>query len=475
MPIHRKIPTKMGFGRFAKSITVATICGVVLAACGSDGGDSEAERDSPKTGYFMDSAVSGLTYLRADGFTGITGNKGEFEFYFWDPIEFRIGNVSLGSAAVAQRVVFVTGQEPPPYYLTPADLTTGDAAKGGNAVVNKLIFLQTLDTDGDLDNGIQIPDVAHQVLLDQSVDFEASTRSFVKGAFLNVIDELNARGAFSKNRPRKIQSRFAALMHFGELNQNPGFPVHQRTFTTWWREQNGCGDIGKSRLATYGTLVEFCPNLNGLDGCYEGVTTDSGKVLLPKMKANDECTADENSTDADCLGYQQFVLEANLKIDDDGLTGNFEASCHDTLSDQVQPRDADFIDYDQYDAAESQLFNEIKEHANNGSCSVHSDCSLLELGADNIWDREPKLLAYSNLDIDEELLRFQKYKYDDIASGYRYYYSPGYGLVMTSLPTTRPEARCVTNVCEVVQVPISTLPSGFVLSGNQYGLHLVED
>ena len=119
---------------------------VTLTACGgggsSSGGNGSTEPEAPsKTGVFTDSAVAGIQYQTQPGNkSGKTNAFGEYDYVEGDTVTFRIGDTQLPAVTATGRV-------------TPADMADGNDA---DVVTNVLRLLQTLDDDGNPDNGISI-------------------------------------------------------------------------------------------------------------------------------------------------------------------------------------------------------------------------------------------------------------------------------------------------------------------------------
>lgn len=139
---------------------------VLLTACGSDSSTTETQEDVPPpaaaviyTGIFLDSAVAGLNY-KTTSQNGKTNELGEFSFQADEIITFSIGDIELPST-------------PASLYLTPLNLyqTTNI---NQIEVVNLLRLLQSLDSDGDASNGIEITESAHQLAANLNIDFAAS-------------------------------------------------------------------------------------------------------------------------------------------------------------------------------------------------------------------------------------------------------------------------------------------------------------
>ncbi|WP_440874835.1 DM13 domain-containing protein [Thalassotalea sp. PLHSN55] len=149
-----------------------------LSACGGGSSDGEAANNSPEavtpvpdnstpdtsapevfTGQFIDAAVSGLQY-QTNTASGTTNSAGEFTYLANESITFSIGGINFPTVN-AQTLV------------TPLTLFSTDDIND-TQVVNSLRLLQSLDQDGDLSNGIHIPDAIHQAAENLTLDFSAA-------------------------------------------------------------------------------------------------------------------------------------------------------------------------------------------------------------------------------------------------------------------------------------------------------------
>ncbi|WP_097067201.1 adhesin [Nitrosovibrio sp. Nv4] len=149
---------------------------LTLAACG-DGSGPSSSKDSgssdggktekgPATGRLLDTAVSGVAYAASSGDKGNTDENGTFKYNHGDTIEFKLGALVLGKVKGAAIV-------------TPMELA-GDSA---NKLQNLLILLQSLDVDGNPDNGISIPaDAATAVTA--SINLDSDPAAFAASAEL---------------------------------------------------------------------------------------------------------------------------------------------------------------------------------------------------------------------------------------------------------------------------------------------------
>ena len=136
----------------SNKIWLATSLTLLLSACGG-GGSSETGTTPPPditpppppvtklSGKFVDSGVAGLKYSSAST-SGTTGAAGEFEFIQGEEVSFYIGDSLIGKAQ---------GNS----LITPLELFA-TTELSNTAVLNLARLLQTLDADGDPDNGIEI-------------------------------------------------------------------------------------------------------------------------------------------------------------------------------------------------------------------------------------------------------------------------------------------------------------------------------
>jgi hypothetical protein len=149
--------------------TVAIAAIVGLTGCGSGSSSNEAVSSMTK-GQFLDSAVKGLTYKCSSGATGMTDAFGNFTCNTGDNVEFSINDFVLGSTLAAK-------------FITPKALFPNSAI----AQVNLAQLLQTLDSDGNPNNGITIDKTSKEVqslsgiteISFSQVDFDSLIASYI--------------------------------------------------------------------------------------------------------------------------------------------------------------------------------------------------------------------------------------------------------------------------------------------------------
>ncbi|MBN1663599.1 MAG: carboxylesterase family protein [Deltaproteobacteria bacterium] len=160
-------------------------------------------------GIFMTSPVAGLTYrttFQKQAVTLETTKAGGFYCDADETITFSIGSLVLGSAA-GKSVV------------TPLDLVPGAAGTGDRRVANMLALIQTLDEDGNLNNGIQISRAISDVVSRHAdaINFDQEPRAFASDDRVKaLLAALNSAKVFNgpDPRPRKLRRANKALEHF---------------------------------------------------------------------------------------------------------------------------------------------------------------------------------------------------------------------------------------------------------------------
>lgn len=115
-------------------------------------------------GIFIDAPVEGIRFETTTQ-SGLTNVSGTFNYLPGETVSFYIGDILIGSAVGTER-------------LTPIDFVLGAVDENNEEVTNILRFLQTLDSDANLSNGINISDSAHSALTGQVLDFSLSQPAF---------------------------------------------------------------------------------------------------------------------------------------------------------------------------------------------------------------------------------------------------------------------------------------------------------
>jgi hypothetical protein len=194
-----------------RPLLASIIATLLVAACGGgDGGGTATAGSGSGTGggtggtpvaktvngVFLDAAVEGLDYVAGNRTKAQTGAKGEFVCEEGQTVQFSVGALVIGSATCGTTV-------------TPLTLTSGTDVKA-DAVVNRLLALQSFDEDRDPSNGIRLTEELRAALKAGALDFSASASSF--NTALNGL--LAALPATYASRTVDDGRRALALEHF---------------------------------------------------------------------------------------------------------------------------------------------------------------------------------------------------------------------------------------------------------------------
>ena len=167
----------------------------MLSACG--GGSSGSSEDNRSSGVFVDSNVAGLAYTTAT-LSGITSANGVFRYAAGETVTFSIGGIIIGSAEGTSTI-------------TPMDLVPSATSVSDEQVLNIARFLQTLDDNGDPNDGITISAAVSAAAINYSVDFSLSLDDFASdGDLLTILSELTT---LTNAGPRNLVTASAARAH----------------------------------------------------------------------------------------------------------------------------------------------------------------------------------------------------------------------------------------------------------------------
>lgn len=154
---------------------------VSLGAC-SNGSDSNRgdSGETVLTGQLIDSAIGGVRYT-TETLSGVTDNQGKFEYLQGETVRFYLGDLMLGDArgaAIVNLFDLVDGVSPAAGIALKKVIGERPQGPSFHTVINLATLLQTLDKDGNPENGIEIsPDVA-ALFSPNSIDFNQHWQDF---------------------------------------------------------------------------------------------------------------------------------------------------------------------------------------------------------------------------------------------------------------------------------------------------------
>jgi hypothetical protein len=151
---------------------------LILTSCGGGGGSSSTSSNAITVGTFTDAGlVSGLQYQTATQ-SGITDANGKFNYVAGETVTFKIGNIILGQAIAgpALNTFSLVGMSPPLTSLGVLNKTP--SGRLFQQAINISVFLQTLDTDSNPQNGISIPSQVVELAASTTLNFNQQPREF---------------------------------------------------------------------------------------------------------------------------------------------------------------------------------------------------------------------------------------------------------------------------------------------------------
>lgn len=182
---------------------IALLLAATLVGCGGGGGGGGSKGGGPGhtdgrgslAGRFVDAPVQGLRYIAGPSGNDcatleagcVTDADGTFRYNSGDQVTFYLGGVELGQVTARSVVT--------PQVVAEAIAAANPSADATVVRDNLLVFLQSLDADGNPDNGITItPEIADVVTVPESVDFTAAETAFITQVTQLVTDVQNATG-----------------------------------------------------------------------------------------------------------------------------------------------------------------------------------------------------------------------------------------------------------------------------------------
>lgn len=153
-----------------------------------------------RTGVFA-GPVIGLKYETPTVF-GVTNEKGEFQYRPGEAVTFSVGEVVLGTVRGADRV----------HEAQLVSRVDGRIDKVKDPILTNLArFLETLDQDGNVENGVTITSQVHTIVGNRSINFGQSEEEFSRdSAMLALLADLNRSAVFTAQKPRELLSPAAA-------------------------------------------------------------------------------------------------------------------------------------------------------------------------------------------------------------------------------------------------------------------------
>ncbi|MET0340267.1 MAG: carboxylesterase family protein [Polyangiales bacterium] len=252
-------------------------------------------------GRFVGSAVAGLRYT-TDTESGTTDAEGRFRYRAGEQVAFAVGTLPLGATR---------GRD----VITPRDLIPDARDASDPAVANRLVLLQTLDDDGDLNTGIAISAETARIVGTYAarLDLAQATAAFAADpAVAALLTDLNASGVFTDvdPRPRALRSERAAREHFARAASPrkvvttvqgalSGYAANESTWQ-WLGVRYAAPPLGALRWKPPAALARF-------EGVRDAVAWGDQAPQNPRFESNGEGGMSE-----DCL-HLNVTAPANAR------------------------------------------------------------------------------------------------------------------------------------------------------------------
>lgn len=259
-------------------IISAAVMGVVLGCVGvTANAATKTTTNNVLQGQVTGTQIANARYVTLDAkgkvsISGFTAKDGSFFYRNGETVSFYVGDVLLGSTAAKSSV--------------PA-LALVEKAKNSDALSNLLRFLQTIDSDVNAFNGIQISNTTHKAAKNLKVDFDRAMSSFaVQAALAKLL-------AMTTNSPT-LPDAVDALTNFrmsllNAYNSNPGKTVLNLMNTKWKSTltSQDCANASTTVTHTFNVLGHMTAGYHNLTPKKNGTCGGSSMAVLMSLYEND--------------------------------------------------------------------------------------------------------------------------------------------------------------------------------------------
>ena len=193
-------------------------CLIILQSCSKDDPSGEEIEKADQTGIFIDSFVSGLSYF-TETKSGFTDENGNFDFVEGETVTFLIGEIILGSGPATEN-------------MSPIDIATTEGANIYSAEVKNIAaFLQSLDSDNNPENGIQISQATVAAIRISSIDFTQPIEKILGEiiAEVNLANDSNLQVVY----PEKAATHLATSLGMDYAAEDSPFLTFTPTIESW--------------------------------------------------------------------------------------------------------------------------------------------------------------------------------------------------------------------------------------------------
>ncbi len=333
--------------------TVLSLVAVsLLSGCGSSD-SSTPSSTSVDSGQFIDSVVTGLAYDCSSGASGVTDLFGRFKCEVGDTISFNINGFDVGSSALAATI-------------TPRTLYPNDDA----AAINLAQLLQTIDSDANAQNGIQIDNGSFavqalstaNVALDQ-VDFDSAIVTHIG---LNLVDEVSA----ATHMDESIQNISNSSLGLTELSTVVVMNGIDEAF---------CANLQNSHTQTYQGFTDYADFVS--QGGSHSIDHFTSTQSCGAYSAAGFCIEQEYTQILGGTGscVQTIIFPFVPTASTDGTDTNVTEPVDTGTTDTTLPTPVDTMSYSTYNTVYKPLMPNLRNdniHFNGTDYTVNSDITL---------------------------------------------------------------------------------------------------
>lgn len=275
-------------------VIAAAVMGVVLGCTSTVSVAAPQQKSAVLQGKITGTKIANARYVTRDAsgkisLQGYTTSAGAFRYRNGDSVSFYVGDVLLGKTKAKSSV--------------PTSLLITNAMNA-DALANLLRFLQTIDSDLNPINGIQISANTHYAAEDVKVNFDAAMSSF------QVQSSLQQLLALATNSPT-LPDAVEALTNFrmsllNAYNTNSGQTVLNMVNTKWKSTLSSadCEETVTGATHTFNLLGHMTIGYHNLSPRDDGSCRGSSAAILMSLYESDQmfscangCTlADLNTT-----------------------------------------------------------------------------------------------------------------------------------------------------------------------------------
>lgn len=268
-------------------LIVSTV--LTLTACSGGSSSSNSMPVKPTAlqtaqGIFLDSEVEGMAY-RSGTLSGFTDSTGAFQYEIGKQVTFSIGDIVIGTADGADTI-------------TPLDLVESATDASDPMVINIARFLQTLDDDGDPENGITILVSVRDLAVGLTINFDQSIDSFTDDgdvqASIATLTTVTSAGA------RMLISASAAQEHFNATLQS----LNDDDSSSNSGHQISISGDESSVIGTALVVSDIAYGMEGFTGVEQSVLMTGGGLSIDTLVS---------LTDAPTNGFYLTALDAGVE------------------------------------------------------------------------------------------------------------------------------------------------------------------